>query len=143
MSCTAAPVGAVTMLRLFQREGNEIRIRNAGQLRPDGAILRRMLAIGVPALRIISISFIFAGYCIVIGSTMQALGSAIYSMINSLARQLFVLLPSAFILAAIFRSQGGLPAIWFSYIIAEIVSVIITTIFFRKVYKEKIAPLPE
>ena len=102
-----------------------------------------MLAIGVPALRIISISFIFAGYCIVIGSTMQALGSAIYSMINSLARQLFVLLPSAFILAAIFRSQGGLPAIWFSYIIAEIVSVIVTTIFFRKVYKEKIAPLPE
>ncbi len=102
-----------------------------------------MLAIGVPALRIISISFIFAGYCIVIGSTMQALGSAIYSMINSLARQLFVLLPSAFILAAIFRSQGGLPAIWFSYIIAEIVSVIMTTIFFRKVYKEKIAPLPE
>ncbi len=44
----ARAVGAVTMLRLFQRERNEIRIRNAGQLRPDGAILRRMLAIGVP-----------------------------------------------------------------------------------------------
>ena len=101
-----------------------------------------MLAIGVPALRIISISFIFAGYCIVIGSTMQALGSALYSMINSLARQLFVLLPSAFILTVIFRDQGGLPAIWFSYIIAELVSVLVTTIFYRKVYREKIAPLP-
>ena len=102
-----------------------------------------MLAIGVPALRIISISFIFAGYCIILGSTMQALGSAVYSMINSLARQLFVLLPSAFILAVIFRAQGGLPAIWFSYVIAELVSVLLTTIFYRRVYREKIAPLPE
>ncbi len=102
-----------------------------------------MLSIGVPALRIISLSFIFAGYCIIVGSTMQALGKAVYSMINSLTRQLVVLLPSAFILAALTRDQGGMPAIWYSYIIAELVSVALTTFFFRRVYKNMIAPLPE
>jgi len=98
-----------------------------------------MLAIGVPALRIISLSFLFAGYCIVIGSTMQALGKAFYSMINSLTRQLFFLLPSAFVLAVLF----GVDGVWWSYDIAEVASLILTTIFFRKVYRELIAPLPE
>ena len=103
-----------------------------------------MLSIGVPALRIISGSFLFAGYCIVTGSVMQALGSASYSMINSITRQLVFLLPSAFILAVIFRhSHGGLPYIWFSFDIAEISSVILTAYFFRKVYRDKLADLPD
>ena len=98
-----------------------------------------MLEIGVPALRTISISFLFAGYCIVTGSAMQALGRAFYSMINSLCRQLVVLLPSAFILAALF----GLKGVWWSFPIAEIASLTLTTVFYRKVYRELIAPLPE
>ena len=102
-----------------------------------------MLGIGVPALRIISLSFLLAGYCIIRGSAMQALGSAFYSMIVSLGRQLFVLLPSAFLLATIFRAQGGLPAIWFSFVIAEVGSLLLTNYFYRKVRREKIAPLPE
>ncbi len=55
-----------------------------------------MLEIGVPALRIISISFIFAGYCIILGSVFQALGDGVYSLIVSVARQLFVILPVAY-----------------------------------------------
>ena len=111
---------------------------------PDKLLLlfnasENMLSIGVHALRIISISFIFAGYCIVIGSVMQALGDAIYSMINSLARQLFVLLPAAYILACI----GGLDLIWWSYPIAEISSLILTTVFFVRVYRRKIRTLPD
>ncbi len=102
-----------------------------------------MLAIGVPALRIISLSFPFAGYCISTSSVMQALGSAFYSMINSLTRQLIILLPSAFILAAVFREQGGLPAIWFSFLIAEAVSVIMITALYRKVFRMKVASLPD
>lgn len=101
-----------------------------------------MLAIGEPALRIISLSFPFAGYCISTSSVMQALGSAFYSMINSLTRQLIILLPSAFILAAMFRREGGLPAIWFSFLIAEAASVIMITALYRKVYRRKIAALP-
>ena len=98
-----------------------------------------MIAIGVPALRTISLSFIFAGYCIIIGSVLQALGDAVYSMINSLARQMFVLLPAAYILARLF----GLSAVWWAIPIAEIVSVTLTTIFYRKVYRRKVQPLPD
>lgn len=102
-----------------------------------------MLSIGVPALRIISLSFPFAGYCISASSAMQALGSAFYSMINSLTRQLIVLLPSAFILSAVFRKQGGIPMIWFSFLIAEAVSVVMITALYRKVSREKVDPLPD
>ena len=61
-----------------------------------------MLKIGVPALRIISLSFLFAGYCIIVGSVFQALGNAVYSLIVSAARQLFVILPVAYVFARIF-----------------------------------------
>ena len=78
-------------------------------------------------------------YCIIIGSVLQALGDAVYSMINSLARQMFVLLPAAYILARLF----GLSAVWWAIPIAEIVSVTLTTIFYRKVYRRKVQPLPD
>jgi putative MATE family efflux protein len=103
----------------------------------------RMQSIGVPALRIIALSFPFAGYCISVSSAMQALGSAFYSMINSLTRQLIVLLPSAFVLAWLFRAQGGLPMLWFSFLIAEGVSVAMITAFYAKVYHQKVASLSE
>lgn len=96
-----------------------------------------MLAIGIPALRIISLSFLFAGYCIIIGSVFQALGNGIYSLWVSLARQLFVLLPSAYLLAVL----CGLDYIWWSFPIAEIASVALTTILLRRIYKEKISHL--
>ena len=102
-----------------------------------------MLSIGVPALRAISLSFPIAAYNIIRGSVMQSLGSAVYSMIISLARQLFVLLPSAMLLAALFRGNGGLPQVWYSYVIAEIVALVMTIVLYRKVRREKIDPLPE
>lgn len=96
-----------------------------------------MLAIGIPALRIICLSFLFAGYCIIIGSVFQALGNGIYSLIVSLARQIFAILPSAYILAKLF----GLGAVWWSFPISELVSLTLTTILFRKIYVEKISKL--
>ena len=96
-----------------------------------------MLAIGVPALRIICLSFLFAGYCIIVGSVFQALGNGVYSLIVSLARQIFAILPSAYILAKVF----GLHAVWWSFPIAELVSVAMTTIFFRRIYREKLKNL--
>lgn len=96
-----------------------------------------MLAIGIPALRIISLSFSFAGYGIVAGSIFQALGNGVYSLMVSVARQLLVILPVAFVLAEI----GGLNAVWWAFPIAEIVAVIMSTILFRRIYRIKIQPL--
>lgn len=96
-----------------------------------------MLSIGCLALRIISTSFPVAAFCIVFGSVFQALGNGVYSLITSVCRQLCVLLPSAWILAKLF----GLDAVWYSYPIAEVISIILSIFFLRKIYKDKIEPL--
>ncbi|MDY3940539.1 MAG: MATE family efflux transporter [Eubacteriales bacterium] len=98
-----------------------------------------MLAIGVPALRIISISFLFAGVCIALSSVFQALGKGIYSMCISFARQLVVLVPAAYLLSL----SGNVNAIWWSYPIAEIASIAVSLLLFRHVYKTIIAKIPE
>lgn len=97
----------------------------------------QMLEIGVPALRIISLSFIFAGYCIIVGSVFQSLGNGMYSLIVSVARQLFVILPVAYLLANVF----GLSRIWWAIPIAEIVSVIFSSFLFKRIVRQKIKPL--
>lgn len=96
-----------------------------------------MISIGVPALRIISISFLFAGYCIVVGSVFQALGNGMYSLIVSVARQLVCILPAAYFFAEAF----GLSAVWYAFPLAEIISVIMSTILFRRIYIKRILPM--
>ena len=86
-----------------------------------------MVAIGVPALRRLSLSFIFAGICIISGSVCQALGYSIYGMFISIARQIVVLIPAALLLA----STGVLANVWFSFPIAEIMSIVMSLIFLR------------
>lgn len=98
-----------------------------------------LLNIGCKALRTISISFLFAGFCIVFSSMFQALGNGMYSLIVSVCRQLLVLLPCAYVLAAV----AGLDAVWWSFPIAESVSIIISVILYKKIYREKIEPLGE
>jgi Na+-driven multidrug efflux pump len=94
-----------------------------------------ILEIGVPALRRISLSFIFAGFCIVILSVFQALGHGFLSLIVSVLRQLGVLLPAALILALATRN---VQMIWFSFPIAEVASVILSALFLKKVYDKEI-----
>ena len=89
-----------------------------------------MLAIGIPALRIISISFLFAGFCIVCGSVFQALGNGVYSMVVSIARQLIVLLPVAYFLSL----TGNVNYVWWSYPIAELMSLSMTIYFLIRIY---------
>lgn len=98
-----------------------------------------MIAIGVPALRTISLSFTFAGFCIISSSMFQALGNGVYSMIMSMARQLFVIIPVAFIFAKLF----GLDMVWWSYPIAEIVSVAVCIIFLKRIFKEKLSTMED
>lgn len=91
-----------------------------------------MLAIGVPALRIISISFLFAGFCIICSSVFQALGNGVYSMLVSIARQLVVLLPVAYLLAKL----GNVNYVWWSFPIAEIASLTMSVIFLIMINKK-------
>lgn len=96
-----------------------------------------MLAIGIPALRIISISFILAAICIACGSCFQALGKATYSMVVSIARQLVVLLPVAFALAQL----GNVNLVWWAFPIAELMSLTMTTIFMKKLNRDVISQI--
>lgn len=98
-----------------------------------------MLAIGVPALRIIGFHFLIAWFCIIAGTVFQALGRAIYSMIVSIMRQLVVLVPAAYILARL----GGLHAVWWAFPIAELMSLMVSSVCLMNIYKKVIKPLPE
>ena len=106
------------------------------QMIPDKLFLlfdasEHMLSMGVPALRIISLSFILAGFCIVGSSAFQALGKAFYSMITSICRQLLVLLPVAFLLSKL----GNVNYVWWAFPIAELMSLTLTTVFLIHVNK--------
>lgn len=96
-----------------------------------------MLEIGVPALRTISISFLFAGFCVISSSAFQALGHGVLSMIMSFVRQLIVLLPVAWL----FSLTGNLGLVWFSYPIAEIAAVLVSILFLRRIYVQVVQPL--
>ena len=87
-----------------------------------------MIKIGVPALRIIGIHFVLAGFCIIAGSVCQAIGNPAHSLIVSVCRQLLVLLPVAWLLA----QTGRLELVWFAFPIAECVSLILSAIFLAK-----------
>ncbi len=97
------------------------------------------LSIAVPCLRIISMSFMFAGFCIILGSVFQALGKSIYSMFVSIARQLVVLIPVAFLLSRL----GDAALVWWAFPIAELASVVASVVFFVIVYRKIISKIPE
>jgi putative MATE family efflux protein len=98
-----------------------------------------MLEIGVPALRIISLSFLLAGFNIVVGSAFQALGNGVYSLIISAARQLIVILPIAYL----FAELSGLAMVWWAIPIAEIAAVALSSLLFKRIIQLKINVLKE
>ena len=87
-----------------------------------------MLSIGPTALRIISVHFPLAGFCIIAGSVCQAIGNPFYSLIISVGRQLVVLLPAAWLLA----QTGRLELVWLAFLIAELTSLLLSSIFLRR-----------
>lgn len=93
-----------------------------------------MLGIGVPAIRIISLSFLFAGFSIVTSSMLQALGRGVLSMTISLCRQLVVLLPVAYLMSL----TGRLELVWCAMPIAELVSVTMSSVFMIRFYNKLI-----
>lgn len=90
-----------------------------------------MLSIGITALRYISFSFLFAGFCVISTSVFQAIGNGIWSMIISIARQLIVLLPVAYLLS----KTGQLNLVWLAFPIAESVALLLCAFFLYRAYK--------
>lgn len=114
------------------------------QLFPDRLLrffnaTEELLEIGVPALRTICLSFLFAGFCIIVGSAFQALGNGVYSMVVSVTRQLCVLLPVAKLLSL----SGNVHLIWWAFPIAEIFSVGLSVFFLIRIYQKIICHIGE
>ncbi|MBR6008321.1 MAG: MATE family efflux transporter [Clostridia bacterium] len=99
--------------------GTLLKLFNAGE---------EMMKLGTRGLRIIAVHFPVAGFCIIMGSVFQAVGNPAHSMIISVCRQLLALLPAAWLLGRLF----GLDALWFSFLIAEAVSLTLSVIFMKK-----------
>ena len=97
-----------------------------------------MTRLGVVALRTISLHFPFAAVAICLSNCFQAIGRGTYSLIISLCRQLLVLLPSAWLLKQIF---GTVDAVWWAFLIAEIFSATLSTVFYRRVDRSIISRL--
>lgn len=107
------------------------------QLLPDKLLLlfeasEQMLAIGIPAFRIISLSFLLAGINVIAASVCQALGRSMYSLLLSVGRQLVILLPAAYLLSL----SGRVDFVWFSYPIAEIGAFLLSLIMLRRALKQ-------
>ena len=98
-----------------------------------------MLNIGVAALRTISYSYLLAGFCIICGTSFQALGRAGYSMIVSIARQLIVLLPAAYLLSL----SGNVNYVWWAFPIAELMSLVMTVFFLMRINRQIIRHIGE
>ena len=96
-----------------------------------------MLRMGIPALRTIAIHFPIAACGIIMSSIFQAFSRSIYSLFVSLGRQLVILIPVAWLLA----QTGNVNNVWWCYPIAEVVSFILSLIFFKKVYREEVKTL--
>ena len=98
-----------------------------------------MLEIGAPALRIMSLAFVFAGIGIASSSACQAFGYSVYSMLISIARQIVVLIPAAYLLSL----TGVLRSIWFAFPIAEIVSLFLSLFFLCTTLKKTGMAMPK
>lgn len=96
-----------------------------------------MYAIGIPALRTISICFLPASFGILSSSFFQATGHGMISLWASLIRQMVGILPLAWILASI----GGLKLVWFSFPLAEILGILFCAIMMRRIYQKDIRHL--
>ena len=106
----------------------------ASENQADAAALVEM---GSVALRTICLSFPMAAVGIALSASFQALGVGIYSTISSLCRQLLVLLPVAWLLSL----TGQINNVWLAFPIAEVFSLLVILILYRRIYKNKIKPL--
>lgn len=134
LACTKTAMISISVIMVF---GTALFQLFPGQLLAlfsDGGDLART---GESALRIISLSFVFAGIAIVLSSLFQALGEGMHSLLMSVFRQLVLLLPIAWLLSL----SGNVDLVWYSFLIAEMVSLCFALTLFRRSYNKKIRHL--
>ena len=107
------------------------------EIMPDKLLMifsasENVMNIGVTALRIIALSFIFAGIGIVSSTVFQSIGNPVHSLLISVLRQLVIILPVAYLLSL----TGSVSNVWWSYPIAEVASFILSVFFLRKTFKK-------
>ena len=98
-----------------------------------------MLEIGIPALRLISLSFLPAAFGIVTSSVCQALGHGVLSLIVSVLRQLVLILPVSWLLGHFV----GLSAVWAAFPFAEVFSFLLSAVFMGYMFKTVVRPLEQ
>ena len=96
-----------------------------------------MVEMGVTALHIMSLNFPFAGFCIMRASAFQALGKSTYSMYISMARQLVVIVPCAYI----FSKIGGVNMVWWAFPMAEAVGTCMTLYYTKRIRRNIISKM--
>ena len=105
---------------------------NAGQSR----------AYFISAMRVISISFLFAGINVAYQGIYQALDGGLESLVISLIRQLVVILPLAGIFSIFVRNgQADVALIWWAFPITELLACLIGFVFLKKIQKKKVESL--
>lgn len=95
----------------------------------------QLLAIGIPAFKTISIIFPFIAITIILSTAFQGFGKAYYSLALSIVRQLVILIPAAFLLARL----GNIDLVWYAFIIAESIGMVLTILLFTRTYKRSIS----
>lgn len=113
--------------------------RLIGLFETEGADNTQLYELGTNALRILSLNFIFAGFCIVLSAVFQALGNGVLSLIVSAARQLVVLIPAAYLLSLL----GDVHLIWWAFPIAELASLLCCIGCYAYIRKKIIRNIPE
>ena len=96
----------------------------------------------IGAMRIISISFIFAGINVAYQGIFQALDGGLESLVISLLRQLVIILPLAGIFSIFVRNgQMGVSLIWWSFPITEFIACLAGYVFLKKIERNKVESL--
>lgn len=127
-ACVAIMVTAVIVFQLFPEQ--LLALFDASD---------NMLKMGVTAMRLLSLCFVPAAVAISFATLFQALGHGIYSLLMTMTRQVFVILPAAYFLSRAI----GVTGVWASYPIAEIFGFTVACLFFRKIYIEEIRGIPD
>ena len=95
------------------------------------------IQLGISALRTVSLHFPLAAVGIALSASFQAMGNGIYATIVSLGRQLVALVPAAYLLSL----TGNVHAVWWSFPIAEVISMLLSLYFYSRIYRQKIKPM--
>lgn len=135
-----------TLLKAFYQPDTEVSAAETAETEPGPESAsavespsEAVLEYGEPAMRIVSICFLFAGVCVITISALQALGKGLPSLLISLIRQIAVILPLSYILAINF----GLVALFWAFPVAEFIAMVISIFLFRNAYIKLIKPLGE